>query len=178
MSTIDSYGFIAATTIGRDLIWRLRGERDERRLSAYSKAGLWVSAAFATALAAADPSVIGLWHDLGSITTPALLVPVTVALLGRGRLGPGWTLAAMVVPFAVSLLWVLAKAYPLPGRSPGYPWSIEPIYAGLGASLLTYGAGWAWRSTPRLTTSRGRPGAERDARGAEKDLQPRKGRTL
>ncbi|HEY3216546.1 MAG TPA: sodium:solute symporter family protein [Candidatus Eisenbacteria bacterium] len=179
MSTIDSYGFIAATTIGRDLVWRLRADRGEQRLSTYSKAGLWVSAAFATALAAADPSVIGLWHDLGSITTPALLMPVAAALLGRGRLGSAWTLAAMVVPFAVSLAWVLVKAYPLPGQPPGYPLSVEPIYAGLAASGLVYGAGWAWRGlAPSLTTSSGRPEARRDANGAEKDLQPQKGRTL
>jgi SSS family solute:Na+ symporter len=31
MSTIDSYGFIAAATIGRDVIWRLRGEASEER---------------------------------------------------------------------------------------------------------------------------------------------------
>jgi len=179
MSTIDSYGFIAATTIGRDLIWRLRGERSEQRLSAYSKAGLWVSAAFATVVAMANPSVIGLWHDLGSITTPALLIPVTAALLGRGRLAPRWTLAAMAVPFTVSLYWVLAKAYPPPGFPGHYPWSIEPIYAGLAASLLVYGAGWAWRGAgPGPAPSRGRPAERRDTSQAEADFEPQRGRPL
>src|SRR3989454_313594 len=32
MSTVDSYGFIAAGTVGRDLLWRLRGEAGEQRL--------------------------------------------------------------------------------------------------------------------------------------------------
>ena len=139
MSTIDSYGFIAATTIGRDLVWRLRGERDEERIAAYSKVGLWIACAFATALALAHPSVIGLWHDLGSITTPTLLLPVATALTGRMRLTRGWTLAAMVVPFAVSLGWVLGKTEIQ--SQVRYPFGIEPIYAGLGSSLLVYMAG-------------------------------------
>jgi len=141
MSTIDSYGFIAATTIGRDLVWRLRGERGEERIAAYSKVGLWIACVFATALALAHPSVIGLWHDLGSITTPTLLLPVATAFTGSLRLSRRWTLAAMVMSFVVSLGWVLGKTEV--ENQVSYPISIEPIYAGLGSSLLVYLAGWS-----------------------------------
>jgi SSS family solute:Na+ symporter len=144
MSTIDSYGFIAAATVGRDLVWRVvRG--DEDRVPRWTRWGLWLSTAFAAALALLSSSVVALWHDLGSIVTPTLLLPVGTALLGRGRLGPRGTLTAMVVPFVVSLAWVLLGAFPPPGRPGGYPWSVEPIYAGLAASLLVYAAGWLAR---------------------------------
>ncbi len=135
MSTIDSYAFIAATTIGRDVIWRLKGG-DESRLPAWSRWGLWISTAFATALAVGSQSVIGLWHDLGSITTPSLLLPVGLALYGRGRVGPRRTLALMVLPFVVTLTWVVV--FRLRGA---YPLSLEPIYAGLATSLATWAAG-------------------------------------
>src|SRR5262245_44567017 len=141
MSTIDSYGFIAAATIGRDVIWRLRGVPDEARIPAYTRWGLWFAAAFATALAVMRQSVIDLWHDLGSIVTPTLLLPVGTALLGRGRLNARWTLVAMLVPFAITLAWVITKYVPARGRAGGYPWSIEPIYLGLAASLAVYAAG-------------------------------------
>jgi SSS family solute:Na+ symporter len=144
MSTIDSYAFIAATTVGRDLIWRLRGERPSDAQPALSRIGLWTAAAFATALALARQSVIALWHDVGSVVTSTLLLPVGLALLGHGRLRPRPTLALMLIPFAVSLGWVLAKPLsPVPGAD--YPWSIEPIYAGLGASILTWLAGLAFQ---------------------------------
>jgi len=146
MSTIDSYGFIAAATLGRDLFWRVRGGPEER-IPFYTRVGLAIAALFAAALALARPSIVDLWHDLGSITTPALLLPVATALLQRGRLGPRGTLLAMIVPFALALAWVLAKAFPAPGHAPGYPWSIEPIYVGLAASLALYGAGWLRRRT-------------------------------
>lgn len=137
MSTIDSYGFIAATTIGRDIIWRLRREAGEERLRSYSQLGLWIAAGFATALAIASRSVIALWHDLGSIVTPTLLVPVAVALRGRVALGGGSMLAVMIAPFAVTLYWVLSHNLGNAGR---YPLGVEPIYAGLAVSIVTYGA--------------------------------------
>jgi len=139
MSTIDAYAFIAATTVGRDVIWRLRGARDDEKLPALSRIGLWTATAFATALALARQSVVGLWHDLGSIVTPTLLLPVALALAGRGRLGPRATLVLMLVPGGLAVAWVLAKAF---GRGAAdYPFHIEPIYVGLGASLLAWLAG-------------------------------------
>ncbi len=144
MSTIDSYAFIAATTVSRDFWWRLRGG-DESLLPAWSRTGLWVATAFATVLALARQSVIGLWHDLGSVVTPILLLPVGLALMGRGKLGPRWTLALMLVPFAVSLGWIVFRNLG-PAPHEAYPFSIEPIYAGLGSSLLVWLAGRASRS--------------------------------
>jgi hypothetical protein len=151
MSTIDGYGFIAATTIGRDVIWRLRGEPGEQKLTRESQIGLWISATFATVLAIREQSVVDLWHDLGSITTPAMLLPVATALSRRGRIGPRATLTAMVLPFALSLLWVIERRLAAAGAangagSPPAPagiWSIEPIYVGLAASLLVYAISWA-----------------------------------
>jgi len=141
MSTIDGYGFIAATTIGRDVIWRLRGDAGEERLPRESQLGLWIAAAFATALAITEQSVIDLWHDLGSITTPTLLLPVATAMTRRGRLPSHWTLASMAASFLFSLVWVLERrASPV---APVFPWSVEPIYVGLLASLNVYVVGWA-----------------------------------
>ncbi len=137
MSTIDSYAFIAATTVGRDLIWRVRGG-DPARIPVWSRYGLWLAAAFATALALARPSVVSLWHDLGSVVTPVLLLPVLLALSRRGRPGPRGALLLMLVPGAVTLFWVLWKSST---ASRGiYPFGLEPIYAGLAASLLAWAA--------------------------------------
>jgi len=133
MSTIDSYGFIAATTIGRDFIWRLR-RGSEERIPFWSRIGLWISTAFACALALARHSVIDLWHDIGSVTTPALLAAVAAALFGR-RLASAWAFATMAVPFAVTLAWVLIKSY---GAAHAYPFGLEPIYPGLAVALATF----------------------------------------
>ena len=138
MSTIDSYGFIAATTIGRDFVWRLRRDSDEARIPFYTRLGLGVATLFAAGIALTTRSVIDLWHDIGSVTTPALLLPVGAALLGHGTLGSRWALATMMIPFAITLAWVFIKAF---GAAHAYPFAIEPIYAGLATSLIVYTAG-------------------------------------
>jgi solute:Na+ symporter, SSS family len=137
MSTIDSYAFVAATTVGRDLIWRVRGG-DPARIPHWSRIGLWIATAFAAALALARPSVVALWHDLGSIVTPVLLLPVLLALARHGRPGPRGALLLMLLPGAVTLGWVLWKNLAAPRGD--YPWKLEPIYAGLATSLLAWGA--------------------------------------
>jgi len=148
MSTIDSYAFIAATTIGRDLVWRLRGG-DSARIPEWSRYGLWLATAFATALALARPSVVALWHDLGSIVTPVLLLPVLLAVAGRGRPGARGAMLMMAAPGAVTLGWVLWKSFP-PGHG-DYPYGVEPIYAGLATSLLTWGATFLFPRPLRLS---------------------------
>jgi len=135
MSTIDSYAFIAATTVGRDVVWRLKGG-DPARIPAWSRIGLWLATAWAVALALAKPSVVAIWHDLGSVVTPVLLLPVLLAILGRGRPGPRGALLLMLVPGVLTLGWVLWKSLPQ-GRGE-YPWKLEPIYPGLASSLLAW----------------------------------------
>jgi SSS family solute:Na+ symporter len=153
MSTIDSYGFIAATTLGRDVFWRIKRNAAEARIPFYSRIGLWIATAFATWLAVSEQSVIGLWHDLGSITTPPLLLPVAAALLGRGRLNPRRTLASMVASFVVSLASVLLRSRAPALAAHSVIGAIEPIYAGLATSLVFYlsggiGRGWLASAPP------------------------------
>jgi SSS family solute:Na+ symporter len=135
MSTIDSYAFIAATTVGRDLIWRVRGG-DSARIPAWSRWGLWIATAFATALALARPSVVALWHDIGSIVTPTLLFPVLLTSFPKLRPGRRGALLMMLLPAPVTLGWIAWKSTPAAHGS--YPFAIEPIYAGLATSLIAW----------------------------------------
>lgn len=153
MSTVDAYGFIAATTLGRDVWWRIARGAVEERVPLYSRRALWVVAAVAALLAIALPSVIALWYRIGSVVTPALLLPVSAALLGRGRLGSRATLFAMIAAFTVSLAWLIAPAVGPLGLGGTYPFHLEPIYAGLAVSLLCYGPGRLFSGDRRLMKS-------------------------
>ena len=132
MSTIDSYGFLAAVTFGRDIVWRALGSRGDS--NRYSQLGLCVTGIVSVALALWRESVIGLWHDLGSVGTPVLLLPLALSFTGR-RPPPGWTLASMILGGGVSLAWLLA------GQDGIYPLGIRPIFPGLAASALCIGIG-------------------------------------
>jgi SSS family solute:Na+ symporter len=138
MSTVDSYAFLAAVTLGRDL-WRRRllpagsllGEGDVANLRPVRWA-LVATAALAVALALWSGSVVELWKTLGSVGTPVLLLPLLLAHLGRGaadaaarrRMAIG-----MVVAGVTAGGWlVLGGGEPLLG--------IEAIFPGLAVSGL------------------------------------------
>lgn len=132
MSTVDSYSFLAASTFGRDIIWRL-GRIPDREITLYTRIGLFISAAIALILALYFESVIDIWHDFGSVATPALLVPLFFAFNGRRRMPPATALACILSSGGISLLWLLSEHWTVSG---GYCLGIGPIFPGLAVSVL------------------------------------------
>ena len=133
MSTVDSYAFIAAITLGRDLVGRWRGQADDTARWAVQWS-LAVTAAVTIAMALVAGSVITLWKVLGSAGTPVLLLPLALAHT-RWRLGGRRIVAAMATAGAVSVGWLAA------GR--GGPWlHVEAIFPGLLASVLVLAPAW------------------------------------
>lgn len=145
MGTVDSYSFIAAVTLGRDIVarWRkppgaLLAEADHEGEGSRTAIGwgLVATAACAVILALVSQSVVGLWHDLGSIGTPVLLAPLAASHFGRGattvraRRGLAWV---MVATGMVATAWLLV------GRAQGgLLLGVEPIFPGLAVSLLGF----------------------------------------
>ena len=130
MSTVDSYAFIAAVTLGRDIVGRARGVSEDVGLR-YARWALVVTAGLAIGLALAAGSVVTLWKTLGSVGTPVLLVPLGAAhtsLRLDGR-AVAWT---MVLAGGVSLAWLVL------GR--GGPWlGVEAVFPGMVVSLVALG---------------------------------------
>jgi SSS family solute:Na+ symporter len=147
MSTVDSYAFICAVTLGRDIIqrWRSPGKKGETtEVTTPSSFGstegegptsfplirwsLLVTAALSVALALWAGSVIRIWHHVGSVATPILLLPLGLSHTSV-KLSGGWILWSMILGGGTSLLWLwLGKGEPFLG------W--EAIFPGLAASAL------------------------------------------
>jgi SSS family solute:Na+ symporter len=138
MSTVDGFTFIGGVNFGRDLVWRWRREPDERNVNRYAQFGFLVTALLAFVLALWFRSAVDLWHHVGSIGVPALLIPLILVHAPRWRVAPAWAAASMFAGGGVALAWLLPSLV-VPGGS--YPFGMEPIYAGLGACALTWGMG-------------------------------------
>lgn len=133
MSTIDSYAFIAAVTLGRDLVGRWRGFDDERALRS-AQWSLLVTAIVAIVMALVAGSVITLWKVLGSAGTPVLLLPLALAHT-RWRVGGRRVTLSMAASGLVAVVWLAAGH--------GAPWlGIEAIFPGLLASVLVLAPAW------------------------------------
>lgn len=150
MSTVDGYTFIGGVNFGRDLIWRWRRERDESRVNRYVQIGFAVTAALALVLALFFRSAVDLWHDVGSVGVPALLLPLLLSYRKGPYISGKWAVAAIAAGAVVSLAWLLSRHW-LPGG--GYLLGVEPIYPGLAASGCLCAAGyWAARRRAQAGT--------------------------
>ena len=139
MSTVDGYTFIGGVNFGRDLLWRLRGGGDEARVNRYVQYGFLATALVSLALTLFFRSAVDLWHDVGSVGVPALLVPLMSSYSTRWRMTPKAAAWSMVLAGGTSLAWLLPRYL---GGSTAYPLGLEPIYAGLAVSVVM----WAvWR---------------------------------
>jgi Na+/pantothenate symporter len=81
-------------------------------------------------------SVIDVWYVFGSIGTPALLVPVFTAFVGKRRLPSAWALASVILSGGVALIWSLSQYM---GQSGEYWFGLQPIFPGLLVSLGIFG---------------------------------------
>jgi len=128
MSTLDSYLFLAAATVGHDLIRpRAAGERAATRL------GLAVASALALAGALVFDSVVELWHHVGTAVTSALLLPVlAVHLPERLRPAPAAAAAGIVLAAAATVVWIAA------GSGGRYPLGLEPMFPALAVSAAVW----------------------------------------
>jgi SSS family solute:Na+ symporter len=136
LSTFDSYLFISAQTLGHDLLARWR-HADAVRSNMWTRIGLAIAAAGAVGLAMSGLSVIEVWHHLGSIGTPALLVPMLASFDARLRVGPRAAGIGMVTAAATAAVWIATA------RDDRYWLGVEPIFPALAVALAVWGVGRA-----------------------------------
>ena len=131
MSTIDSYSFLAAMTFGRDLIYKMKKNVNDQQIKYYTRIGLLISGILAIAIACYAQSIIRIWKDLGSIGTPALVIPIAVSFFPKIKFRKELALVSMIGSAVIAGIWVFSPSI----NSGVYFWGIEPIYAGLSFSV-------------------------------------------
>jgi SSS family solute:Na+ symporter len=146
MSTLNTLAFVSATTIGRDIVWRLQGRGDAPDVARYIRWGLAATAALSIVLAWLIPSVIRLWYIIGTVIIPGLLIPLVTSYFDRWKVPAGFAFATMLCGWVTSLVWLLLGWTKELGNSQYYPLGIEPMYPGLFVSLLIWGIGKAHMS--------------------------------
>jgi solute:Na+ symporter, SSS family len=141
VSTSDGLTFISAVTVGRDLLARRADRLDDASVKRFTRTGILFTAATAIAAIMLFPSVINLWYAIGTVFIPAILLPLVSAYFPGIRLSRGLTLAAMIAGFATSLSWFSWGRIFANGEEALYPLGIEPMIAGLAATVILYVVG-------------------------------------
>jgi SSS family solute:Na+ symporter len=142
MSTLDSYLFIAATTVGHDFPKTASDGFEVRRRTRF---GLILSAGLAIVGATIFTSAVQVWHDIGSVVTSTLLLPVlAIHLPSPWKPSEAGAVIAMIGAAVASTTWILART------SSGYPLGVEPMFPALLLAALCLIAD---RAYARLVTS-------------------------
>ena len=141
MSTLNTMAFISATSLGRDILWRLKSVADEASVTRLTRIGLVVTALLSIGLCFAIPSVIGLWYVIGTSIIPGLLIPLVTSYFEKWKVTAPYAFASMLFGWLVATLWLVAGWTQSPGVSDAYPLGIEPMFPGLAASIVAWGLG-------------------------------------
>ena len=147
MSTLNTLGFVSAQTLGRDIAARMRrGGLAGTQVGAnadlttrWTQAGLVLSFIVSVILALVIPSVVQLWYTIGTVIVPGLLVPLVASYFDRLKISAAAAFTAMLAGWLISLAWFVL-GYSVSGET-HYPFNVEPMYPGLLASIIVWGAG-------------------------------------
>ena len=144
MSTLHSYIFISATTLGKDIICKIKNITDEK--NSYSKLGIVITSIISVLIVILIPSVVEIWYTIGSLIIPALLISVVSSYSDKLTIDKIWIFTAMCVSFIVSFSSFLYGNFNKFAEQPVYLFNLEPIYPGLVLGLIIYSFGYLIRN--------------------------------
>ena len=136
MSTIDSFTFISASTLGRDLAAATTTDPaiERRRI----RWGIAATAGLGYVLALSLPSVVQLWYTLGMVLVPGLLAPMMLTFTRRIILSDTMALIVGLAGVLTAGIWQLTPIVirHLGGEASAYPLGLQPMLPGLLVTLV------------------------------------------
>lgn len=135
MSTIDSFTFISAYTLGKDLPEIISGKGLKVQTMQLTQLAILLTAVISIFIAYWFPHAMDIWYTMGTFAVPVLLIPIVSAMYNRPVKYPVITMAASLL---ISVIWYFWGAKHLQDGWPVYPLGLEPLYPGLITSGLFY----------------------------------------
>jgi solute:Na+ symporter, SSS family len=112
MSSLDSFAFLSAATIGNDILKPLKkyfSYLREFSTKALIRFGLILSALFSILMAISLPSAVELIYKTASIAIPGLLVPVLLSFSKKFFIEKKHAVIIMIASSGTSLIWTIGK---------------------------------------------------------------------
>jgi solute:Na+ symporter, SSS family len=136
MSTLNSNIFISATTLGKDIISKIRSKEDLN--NKYSKIGIIVTSILSLIIAVLIPSVVQIWYTSGTLIIPALLISIVSSYSQKLIINKYFILVSMLASFFVSFTsFIFGNIYMI-DNNPSYFFGVEPLYPGLCTGVFVY----------------------------------------
>jgi solute:Na+ symporter, SSS family len=136
MSTLNSFLFLSASTVGRDFLYGLSKIKKDSDLKRFTIYGLLFSGILAVVIAYIIPSVIEIWYTIGSLFIPGIILPVISAYYPKLRIKKEIITYEIILAVATASVWLLIKDYF------GDPAAqLEPMLVGLTTAAIIHSSG-------------------------------------
>jgi SSS family solute:Na+ symporter len=133
ISTLNSFLFLSATTIGRDFIFRVNKNSKEEKIKSYTVIGIIISGIISILIAYFIPSVVEIWYTIGSLFIPGIIFPVISAYYPKLRIASKLIIIEVLFAISFGLMWFYFRS-----SFTGMLSEIEPMIIGLIAAILIH----------------------------------------
>ncbi len=134
ISTLNSFLFLSATTLGKDFINVLIKNSDEKLLRKYVSISVLLSGFISILICMIIPSVVQIWYTLGSLFIPGVILAVVSAYYEKIRVNNKLMTAEIIIGISISSFWLLIRDY----FSGTLLFEVEPMLVGLIAVLIIH----------------------------------------
>lgn len=134
ISTLNSFLFLSATTIGRDFFFRLKPDLNDNKLKFYSSNGIIISGIIAILISFFIPSVVEIWYTIGSLFIPAIIPAVISAYYPKLRIESSVMFFEMFFALICSIGWYIIRNQ----FQSEFLVTLEPMLAGIAGALVIH----------------------------------------
>ncbi len=134
MSTLDSYAFISAITIGNDLLGtskRLLSKFTKLNTRNLTQIGLVLTGIVGIIMAISLPSVVQLIYNTSSIAVPGLIFPLIISMNSKYKIDSKNAIKIMIFSSLTSFFWLILKSYEF-----AIFIELEPMFAGISIAFI------------------------------------------
>lgn len=133
MSTIDSFLFASSSIVANDYLKRKHPSGSMVKLT---RIGIVITLVLSLFFAWAFQSIIGIIYGVGTVGVSALLLPILLSFFSKRKLADTVVALSMIAAAGAATIWLAIGWLNAESGWPVYPWTLEPMYVGLLASLL------------------------------------------
>jgi len=135
LSTLNSFMFLSATTIGRDFLVKIKKPDGSDKSIKFTQIGLGITAVLSLLLSLYFDSVINMWYTIGSICIPGIILLVVGAYYQKLKVSNTFALIEMAAAVCSSIVWLIIRSS-IPKTS--FLFEIEPMIVGLTVALIIH----------------------------------------
>ncbi len=134
ISTLNSFLFLSATTIGRDFFYRINPQLSDDKIKFFTSIGIIVSGIISIIISYLIPSVVQIWYTIGSLFIPAIIPAAVSAYYSKFRIENKIMLIEMLISLLAGIIWFYIRD----SFSKSLLYVLEPMLVGLLAAVAIH----------------------------------------